>query len=116
MPLSAPANVRLLRAAELDIWTAEPLPVSVGPKLIGQTPVSFRIDHGALSVISYPPPTLTGGSAAGALRTTVAVLGSQAARQLGVGKQVPVVPLLGAVVFGWLSQPTVAQAVRRLRK
>src|SRR5262249_14364466 len=46
LPLSAPANVQPLRAAAVDIWPAEPLPVSVGPKLVGYTPASFRIAHG----------------------------------------------------------------------
>jgi len=116
LPLSAPANVRQLRAAELDIWTAEPLPVSVGPKLIGQTPASFRIEHGALSVISDPPATSTDGGAARGFHTALSVLGNQVVPQLGIGQRVPLVPMLGALVFGWISQPVVAQALRRLRR
>ncbi|MBV9354863.1 MAG: hypothetical protein JO023_04990 [Chloroflexi bacterium] len=115
LPLSAPAKVRQLRAAELEIWTAEPLPVSVGPKLFGQTPASFRIDHGALSVISAPPAASTDGSGARAFHTVLSVLGNQVAPQ-GVARQLPVVPLLGGLVVGWISQPIVAHALRRLRR
>jgi diacylglycerol kinase (ATP) len=116
LPLSAPANVRHLRAAALEIWTAEPLPVSVGPKLIGHTPASFRIEHGALSVISEnPPATSTDGSAARIIHTGLSVLGSQVVPRLGVGKQVPVVPVLGALVVGWIARPIADEVLRRLR-
>jgi diacylglycerol kinase (ATP) len=116
LPLSEPANVRHLRAAELEIWTAEPLPVSVGPNLIGQTPVSFRIAHGALSVIRQPPATSADGNAARVLDTALSVWGSQVAPRLGIGKHVRVAPLLGALALGWISQPIVAQGLRRLRR
>jgi diacylglycerol kinase (ATP) len=116
LPLAAPGNVRHLRAAELEIWTAEPLPVSVGPKLIGQTPASFRIEHGALTVISDPSATSAESSAARVFHTALAVLGNQVAPQLGIGKHVPLVPVLGALVTGWISQPIVARALRRLRR
>ncbi|MBV9546066.1 MAG: NAD(+)/NADH kinase [Chloroflexi bacterium] len=116
LPLSAPANVRHLRAAELDIWTAEPLPVSVGPKLIGQTPARFRMHHGALTVISEPGATAANGSAARAFHTLLSVLGNQVVPHLGFGKRVPLIPVLGGLVFGWISQPIVAQALRRLRR
>jgi diacylglycerol kinase (ATP) len=116
LPLSTPGKVRQLRAAELDIWTAEPLPVSVGPKLIGQTPASFRIARRALTVISDPRATSADGSAARAFHRALSVLGNQVAPPLGIGKQVPLAPVLGALVVGWISQPIVAQALRRLRR
>ena len=116
LPLSAPGNVQHLRAAKLEIWTAEPLPVSVGPKLIGLTPASFRVEHGALTVISDPPAASTDASAARALHTALSVLASQVAPQLGIGKHVPLVPVLGALAFGWIAQPIVARMLRRLRR
>jgi len=118
LPLSGPANVRQLRAAELDIWTADPLPVSIGAKLIGHTPASFRIEHGALSVISHPPAISSAedGSAARALLTGLAVLGSQVAPRVGISKHVPLVPVLGALALGWISQPLAAQVLRRVRR
>jgi diacylglycerol kinase (ATP) len=116
LPLSAPANVRHLRAADLDIWTEEPLPVSVGAHLIGHTPVSFRIEHGALTVLSEPSETWVDDSATRAVHTALSVLGSQVAPRLGIGKPVPLAPVLGALLFGWISRPIVAQAMRRLRK
>jgi NAD(P)-dependent dehydrogenase (short-subunit alcohol dehydrogenase family) len=75
LPLSAPGNVQHLRAAKLEIWTAEPLPVPVGPKLIGLTPASFRVEHGALTVISDPPATSTDSSAARVLHNTASIAG-----------------------------------------
>jgi diacylglycerol kinase (ATP) len=116
-PLSAPPNVRHLLASELDVWTAEPLPVSVGVKLVGQTPASFRIEHGALSVISDPPASSADGSAARALHTALSLMGTQVAPRLGLGRRsIPLVPVMGAFVFGWISQPVVAHALRRLRR
>jgi diacylglycerol kinase (ATP) len=115
-PLSGPANVRHRLAAELDISTAEPLPVSVGVKLVGHTPASFRLEHGALSVISDPPAGSADGGTARALDTAVSLMGNQVVPRLGIGKRVPLVPVLCAVAFGWISQPILAQALRRLRK
>jgi diacylglycerol kinase (ATP) len=116
LPLSAPPNVRHLLAAELEVWTEEPLPVSVGVKLVGHTPASFRIAHGALSVISEPPAGSVDGGAGRALHTALSLMRTQVAPRLGVRKQVPLVPLLGALVIGWISQPILAQTLRRLRK
>jgi diacylglycerol kinase (ATP) len=116
LPLSGPPDVQHLLAAEVDIWTADPLPVSVGAKLVGHTPASFRIDHGALSVISQPPAAPADGSAARAFHTALSVLGNQLGPQLKSRKQVPLVPVLGALVFGWISQPIVGRALRRVRR
>ena len=116
LPLSSPANVRHLRAALFDVWTAEPLPVSVGPKLIGNTPASFRMEHGALRVISYPPGTSTSGGATNPFETQLSVLGSMVATQVGIGKHVSLVPVLGALVLGWISQPIAARALRRITR
>jgi hypothetical protein len=79
LPLSAPGNVQHLPAARLDIWTAEPLPVSVGPKLVGQTPAGFRIEHGALTVTSEPPATSADSGAPRVLHTALSVLGNRVA-------------------------------------
>jgi diacylglycerol kinase (ATP) len=115
-PLSAPPNVRHVLAAELEVWTAEPLPVSVGVKLVGHTPASFRIEHGALTVLSDPPTGATDRGATRGLDTALSVMATQVVPRLGIRKQLPLAPLLGALVFGWISQPIVAQALRRLRR